>query len=215
MSLDEPCVNATPAVSSDGESVAFSSDCDSTGLNSDGSSEILSLAVAGEVSQLTFDPGTTDCESIEPSIVKSAAGDRVVFSGFCNLTGENSDGSFEIFRSAGGVVSQLTDAQSCWSISPRAAQESDVFVFVSTCDLDGGGAGAPQVYLGNVCSCGAPVSNGSPTATDALFALQAAVGAKSCGPCDCDVSGDGSVTASDALRILNKAIGLPIEFDCP
>jgi hypothetical protein len=53
------------------------------------------------------------------------------------------------------------------------------------------------------------------TASDALFALQAAVGARTCALCVCDVNDSGAVTASDALSVLKVAVGGAAELDCP
>jgi hypothetical protein len=71
--------------------------------------------------------------------------------------------------------------------------------------------------LGGEGRCGFPVTDGeTPGASDALFALKAAVGGAVCAPCVCDVSGDGNVGAGDALTILRVAVGSePAEFDCP
>lgn len=64
--------------------------------------------------------------------------------------------------------------------------------------------------------CGFPSSNGTkPTATDALFALKAAVGVTSCDVCICDINDSGSVGASDALGILRAAVGVATSLDCP
>jgi hypothetical protein len=64
--------------------------------------------------------------------------------------------------------------------------------------------------------CGRPVSNGNdPTASDALFALKAAVGGADCDLCFCDVNSNGSIAASDALAILRAAVGIPTVLDCP
>jgi hypothetical protein len=48
-----------------------------------------------------------------------------------------------------------------------------------------------------------------PTASDALFTLQAGVGLGACPLCLCDMSLDGAVTAVDALITLARATGLP------
>jgi hypothetical protein len=63
-------------------------------------------------------------------------------------------------------------------------------------------------------SCGDPTGDGVTTASDALVALQAAVGLMACELDFCDVDGSGVVTASDALAMLNVAIGLPVEVYC-
>lgn len=64
--------------------------------------------------------------------------------------------------------------------------------------------------------CAQPTSSGSsPTATDALFILNAAVGLTSCELCVCDVDGSGAITASDALIALQIAVGGLIPLQCP
>lgn len=62
----------------------------------------------------------------------------------------------------------------------------------------------------------APIATGELiTASDALFTLNAAVGAASCLACVCDVNGDGSITATDALLILSAAVGIDVTLACP
>jgi hypothetical protein len=63
--------------------------------------------------------------------------------------------------------------------------------------------------------CGDGSGDGQISATDALFALQVAVGAAECLPCICDVSGGGGTTATDALLTLQAAVGQPVELACP
>lgn len=214
-SQGDACVNATPALTNDGEALAFASDCDLLGENPDGETEI--YALQGEtLTQVTQDSGDDGCESVAPSIAIHDGEPRVAFAGYCDPTGENGDGSFEVFGVIDGVTEQLTVGESCWSVSPRIPASGDVVVYVSSCDLDGsGGAGSPQLYLEGLCVCGAPVSAGQPTATDALYALQTGVGAQRCSLCECDVNDDGRVAATDALRILSKATGQNITLTCP
>jgi hypothetical protein len=66
-----------------------------------------------------------------------------------------------------------------------------------------------------VPACGDPSGDGEVTATDALLALNAAIGLTSCDVAYCDVDDSGAVAASDALAILNVAIGIPLELSCP
>jgi hypothetical protein len=64
--------------------------------------------------------------------------------------------------------------------------------------------------------CGQPSSAGNkPVASDALFALAAALDTKTCQRCVCDVDNSGSITAGDALRILRVAVGQPQALTCP
>jgi hypothetical protein len=73
--------------------------------------------------------------------------------------------------------------------------------------------GEPGPYVAAVC--GDPNADGSATATDALIALQAAVGVFQCLPEQCDTDDNGAITASDAFRILMAALGLDVELRCP
>jgi hypothetical protein len=64
--------------------------------------------------------------------------------------------------------------------------------------------------------CGFPITDGeTPAASDALFALKAAVGGATCALCVCDVDDSGKVGAGDALAILRAAVGGEITLDCP
>jgi hypothetical protein len=64
--------------------------------------------------------------------------------------------------------------------------------------------------------CGQPVTTGqTPSASDCLFVLRAAVGLATCDPaCICDVNADGSRTAVDALICLKKAVGQDVTLAC-
>jgi hypothetical protein len=64
-------------------------------------------------------------------------------------------------------------------------------------------------------TCGDPTGDGDVTATDALIALNAAIGLTTCELAYCDVDDSGAIAASDALAILNVAIGIPIALSCP
>ena len=209
----EPCANVTPVVAIDGKSVLFSSDCDLTGENVDLSSEIYSVSAAAGLVQVTDDPGTSGCESIAPS---ATSADRVVYLGYCNPIGDNDDGNLEVFSRVGGETTQLTESVSCWSSSPKMSGDGTTVVYLSSCNLTGTDAdGEPDVYVDSLCACGAPVNHNGPTATEALYALNAAVGTVTCALCECDVNDDAHVSAVDALLILNKAIGQPIDLTCP
>jgi hypothetical protein len=212
----EPCANVTPAMASDASAIAFASDCDLVAENVDLSSEIFIAAAGADPIQLTSDAGSSGCESLSPSVAVHDGNPRTVFLGYCNPTGDNDDGSLEVFREMGGLTTQLTQSTSCWNTSPKLAAEGDAVVFVSSCDLTGSDSnGQPDLYLEQACACGAPNSREGPTATEALFALNAAVGSLDCALCDCDVNDDARLSALDALLILNKAIGQPVDLDCP
>ncbi len=74
--------------------------------------------------------------------------------------------------------------------------------------------GPPDVCASAVV-CGDASGDGSVTATDALIALNAAVGLSSCALNLCDANGDNLVTAVDALMILKFAVGSVTELACP
>jgi len=74
---------------------------------------------------------------------------------------------------------------------------------------------AATVPCTSAASCGDATEDGTVTASDALFALSASVGARACDGCRCDADGNGSVTASDALRILAFAVGQNVALACP
>jgi hypothetical protein len=90
---------------------------------------------------------------------------------------------------------------------------------VEQCD-DGDRQFTSGEYCSAVCAlvpCGGPTNpNAStPTASDALFALQAAVGQLACDVRVCDVNGDATVATTDALLILKKAVGAAVALNCP
>jgi hypothetical protein len=65
--------------------------------------------------------------------------------------------------------------------------------------------------------CSQPRTDGpSPTATDCLTILRAAVGLETCDPeCICAPNGSLPVVATSALVCLKKAVGLDVELACP
>ena len=92
-----------------------------------------------------------------------------------------------------------------------AGHESGRFV-VTWNELSEGGIFAQRFTLNPRCSDAD--DDDAFDATDALHTLRAAVGAVSCAPCICDVSGGGGVTARDALIVLQQAVGLQPELHC-
>jgi hypothetical protein len=64
--------------------------------------------------------------------------------------------------------------------------------------------------------CGQPTSSGlAPTATDSRYVLLAAIGARFCDPCVCDVDSSGGIAATDSLTLLTIASGISIPLACP
>ena len=66
-------------------------------------------------------------------------------------------------------------------------------------------------------ACGKPTNSEGelPKASDALFALKAAVSSATCELAVCDVNDNGEVGASDALLMLKAAVGSDVDLDCP
>lgn len=87
-------------------------------------------------------------------------------------------------------------------------------VGISHISCSAGATTTTSTTLPPVGDCGDP-GGGGIAASDALFALQAAVGARVCALCLCDVNGDGIVSATDALTILRIAVGQPLPLQCP
>jgi hypothetical protein len=89
----------------------------------------------------------------------------------------------------------------------------------TTVTMPGGGVCGDPIDPGPGVSVAVPAQPGGDgkvvTASDALFALKAAVGSESCALCVCDVDNSGSISASDALRILGFAVSQPISLTCP
>lgn len=75
----------------------------------------------------------------------------------------------------------------------------------------------PAVVEAAQGDCAQPVTNGSsPTASDCLFILRAAVGSATCDPaCICAPKGSLPTTATDALLCLKTAVGQPVTLSCP
>jgi cysteine-rich repeat protein len=86
------------------------------------------------------------------------------------------------------------------------------------CD-DGNSEWVAGEYCTDTCElvlCGDPGGDGNSTASDALFALGAAVGTNFCDLCVCDVDDSGAVTASDASKLLSYGVGIPgVSLQCP
>ncbi len=74
----------------------------------------------------------------------------------------------------------------------------------------------PLAYADNG-DCSQPSTQGqSPTATDCLFILRAAVGSETCTPeCICALKGTLPITATDALLCLTSVVGTPVTLACP
>ncbi|MCE2485859.1 MAG: PD40 domain-containing protein [Desulfurellaceae bacterium] len=88
------------AMSADGSRIVFSARLNLTGQNADGSTEIFLYDVpTGTLTQVTDQLGNSSyfSDSSQARRTISADGSRLAFSSWSNLTGQNADGSTEIF----------------------------------------------------------------------------------------------------------------------
>ena len=129
---DASCITANPVSSDDGARIVFESTCDFTGTNVDGNREIFRTQSGSGPVQLT---DTVDCTNASPTTRDN--GNAIAFDSDCNLTGQNSDGSTEIFLWNGGDLSQLTTGGVCTSQSPSINAAGTVVAFESDCDFLG------------------------------------------------------------------------------
>lgn len=218
VSADDDCSNIDPSSDSTGSYVSFTSNCDLSGGNSDGSDEVFRVSSDGTVVQLSNNDGTTLCASLDTSI--SADGGFVVFESYCDLGGDNSDGSREVFRYAGGTPEQLTEATGCSNQFPVATADGVVVSYASDCDPFGTNTeGQFEVFQDELCACGGPATGkgpDAPTVTDALVVLKAAVAILDCPDCACDVNSDTKVVVTDALLVLKRSVQIEgVTLSCP
>jgi hypothetical protein len=98
------------------------------------------------------------------------------------------------------------------SLSPNALMEPAFTSSLHNVELDLAlleDTGYPSVF-----PCGDANQDGNRTATDALIALNTAVGLGACIETSCDVNSTGTTTSTDALIILNVSVGLDVAVSC-
>jgi Tol biopolymer transport system component len=127
----------SPSLTGDGAWVLFSSTADPAGENGDGSEEIFRIRSSGaDLEQVTSGPDGSD--SRNPSVASD--GTLIAFDGNGDPTGDNADGSREIFRTRldGSELVQLTSgAGDTISRHPRVDGAGSWVVFESNADLVG------------------------------------------------------------------------------
>lgn len=96
------------------------------------------------------------------------------------------------------------------SVIPATFSAFLVALVFGTATIHAHAGGAPP-------ACAQPLSTGAqPTASDCLFILKAAIGSETCLPaCICAPKGTLPATATDALLCLQRAVGQPLELNCP
>jgi Tol biopolymer transport system component len=124
-------LNDGPAISGNGQVVAFSSGADLLGANSDGSVEVYTWRASTGFQQLTDTLTNIGYPSID------AAGAAIAYVSNADLTPPlNADGSSEIFLHSPPTINQITSTTvSDYVEHPRLSQNSTRILFVSNADL--------------------------------------------------------------------------------
>ena len=163
------CDSTSPSIEDSGVLVAFDSDCDLVGDNEDLAIEIFTVnATSLAVRQRTF-ASDGSCSSLRPSMDGDSS--VIAFQGDCDFTGNNADGSPEIFTvtvAPSAEFVQITDSDDgsgCASGEPHMASSGLALAFSSYCNLNGrnqdGSIEVFQVGLGNAAGGIMRVSDGS------------------------------------------------------
>jgi len=138
--------NQRPALSADGNSLAFVASFDPLGLNADGNSELFRYDVVTQTLMQITDTGGAGAQGAS----LSGDGSRIAFSSSANLTGGNADGNTEVFvyDLLAGSFLQLTDTLGAFSSDAVLSADGLTIAYVSTMNLNGANpGGGSQVYL--------------------------------------------------------------------
>jgi hypothetical protein len=138
-------------------------------------------------------------------------GDLAIAQGADLTDGRHASGHIEMYApnpfESGSSVSHWAK-----SLTPNALMEPSFTAALHNLELDL--ALLEDTGYPNVFDCGDANQDGGRTATDALIALNTAVGLGSCIETSCDVNGTGNTTSTDALIILNVSVGLDVAVSC-
>lgn len=137
-----------PHISGDGLQVAFISSDDLTGNNGDTSDELFVVSInTSSIVQVTDNDGAGGLQL--PSL--SSNGNRIAFSANADLTGNNGDGSQEVFvvNSDGSGLVQISDGSiGSASQTPALSSDSTQIVFSSNANLVGdNGDGNNEIFI--------------------------------------------------------------------
>ncbi len=128
------------------------------------------------------------------------------------------DGDYELVLAINTAQTTTTTSSSTTSSSTTSTTTSTTVAFCGDGFVDAGEEcdegrpwtpGASCLDDCTPATCGDPDESGRVSATDALFALRAAVGLEDCAACVCSPDGTTNITAGDALRVLRYAVGEP------
>jgi Tol biopolymer transport system component len=141
--------NYDPVLDGDGTAVVFYSDGDYTGDNTDGNNEFFTFDTVG--STLTQITNSATGQSSDPAF--SDDGRWIGTASSSDLTGNNTDGNYEIFvyDSSNGTFSQITTTVSGTSYYPSFSRTGSRIAFVSRADLTGGNPDGSNEVFYAVC----------------------------------------------------------------
>ncbi len=133
-----------PAISGDGEKIAFIASANLTGGNPDLSDEVF-VFHNGSLTQLT----QTLPMTFTNSPVLDADGSHIAFNSNADLTGDNPDGSFEVFLFDGSSLQQVTQGSTqVISVGPALSGDGSILTFSSNGDFTGGNSdGSSEIFL--------------------------------------------------------------------
>ncbi len=182
------------------------------------------IYVAGETASTDF-PGTAGgaqpvMAGLADAFVSELGGDlkSIVQSSYLGASGMDRAFALGLGSSSEVYLAGLTFSTD-FPMTAGGAQESSAGnkeAFVARMTLAGATTTSTTTTTTLASSvCGDANDDGRITATDALIALQTAVGLVSCPPTRCDADDSGVISPSDALRILRTAVGLPVTLNCP
>jgi len=158
--LGAACASGEVRMASSGGALAFSSYCKLAG-NSDGSIEVYQVTLGGSsVGGLLAVTSGSDCSSMAGGL--SADGSRVMFDSDCNPSGDNADGSVEVFRASACACG----APNTRRLPPQDPLASDALLILK------GAVGSASCAA---CECDTN-DDGKVSSTDALRTLKAVVG---------------------------------------
>ena len=153
-------INNEPTLNGDGSRVAFWSTANPTGNNADGSIEvftILSSTSGLRVTQITSSTGSIlGGFNLSPSI--DNLGKRIAFFSDRDLTGANTDQSFQIFLydTSTGVLTQVTHTTKGFNILPSLSGDGNYIAFASDRDFTGANPNAAtQIFRAQILPSGA------------------------------------------------------------
>jgi len=158
---------------------------------------------------------------------KNADGKKDPVAGFRAIEGDDSDGDGTSNLDEILLLTGFMPGYDCDNYLNTSNAPADLADFVDPMNIGCGSTTTSSTVTSTTSlttsttlpatACAQPLSTGAtPTASDCLFILNAAVSAVTCTPeCVCAPKGSLPISATDALMCLNKATGLDVPLNCP